>query len=98
MTQKPIIKDRDKKRYCPICGTLSALPIQYGYPTQIAIDRVKRGEIILGGCNLDSDSPQWMCTTCHHTWRTTGESKLWSEDQGDVHLPESTDVNDNTPP
>lgn len=31
-SKQPKLRDRDKKRYCPICGTRTALPIQYGYP------------------------------------------------------------------
>lgn len=36
-----------------------SVPIVYGYPTDAAIQKAERGEIILGGCIIPNDLP-WM--------------------------------------
>ncbi|WP_405162943.1 hypothetical protein OG203_42890 [Nocardia sp. NBC_01499] len=48
---------------CPKCGA-AMTPIMYGYPSSISFDRAERGEIVLGGCVITPDSPDWACRTC----------------------------------
>lgn len=48
---------------CPDChGHLT--PVIYGYPTSDTSDAHARGEIVLGGCVLQPDSPKFACTEC----------------------------------
>jgi len=40
---------------CPSCGSSNFIPIVYGKPSQEAIEKEKRGEIVLGGCIVSPD-------------------------------------------
>jgi hypothetical protein len=42
--------------------------ILFGRPTAEAMDAVDRGEIILGGCFIMPDQPDWECTACGYQW------------------------------
>lgn len=96
-TKKRTLRGRDKKRYCPICGTRTAVPIQYGYPSEKGFEMARRGEIILGGCCLDQNNPDWGCKTCHYSWLTVIESDLWP-DYPDEDFTAEGDSEDNHPP
>ena len=96
-SKKKKLRGRDKKRYCPICGTRTAVPIQYGYPSEIAFERARKGEIVLGGCCLDDHNPDWACTSCDYSWKTVTESDLWPE-YPDEDFTEEDDSEENTHP
>lgn len=57
---------------CPTCGALpkSQIRVVYGMPSPEDFESERRGEIILGGCVLQTDSagrpsnPQWRCREC----------------------------------
>lgn len=53
---------------CPACGSADVVRISYGYPTPEAIDEAERGEILLGGCCISDENPEWDCTNCEHEW------------------------------
>jgi hypothetical protein len=54
-------------RVCPQCeGDL--VPILYGYPGQEMLEAAQRGEIVLGGCMVGEDDPQYRCGRCGRTW------------------------------
>ncbi|MCX7720652.1 MAG: hypothetical protein N2Z64_05145 [Dictyoglomus thermophilum] len=59
---------KSKKIKCPKCGSKNVIPIIYGYPTSEAFEKEKRGEIILGGCVIEYDSPNWYCKECGYKW------------------------------
>ncbi|WP_218026853.1 hypothetical protein [Nocardia inohanensis] len=48
---------------CPECGS-AAYEIQYGFPTPEMIELEELGEVALGGCCIDGDSPRWQCRAC----------------------------------
>ncbi|QIS11170.1 hypothetical protein [Nocardia arthritidis] len=48
---------------CPQCG-MAMTPIEYGKATYAAYESAERGEIILGGCVVSPDSPDWGCRMC----------------------------------
>lgn len=50
---------------CENCG-LAMKPIAYGYPGGDMIDAFERGEIVLGGCVVESGMPMWSCPACGH--------------------------------
>ena len=57
-------------RACPECGGCSVAEIFYGLPSP-SFDwgkGVDSGEISLGGCCIDEDSPKWECNMCGHEW------------------------------
>ncbi len=56
MTRRP--------RRCPSCGERRLVPIAYGYPGPQMWEAVDRGEIVLGGCIIEPDNPQWRCLSC----------------------------------
>jgi hypothetical protein len=45
--------------------------ILYGYPTAESFERAGRGEIVLGGCVLTGDDPEWACPACRNPVATT---------------------------
>ena len=53
---------------CPECGKGDPLRIVYGYPMFNMFEAEQRGELLLGGCMIEPDSPTWACRDCHHTW------------------------------
>jgi hypothetical protein len=57
---------------CPVCGSLGAVPIVYGYPEKEAFKAEERGEISLGGCVVHADDPVWRCRTCGWKWGRLG--------------------------
>lgn len=56
-------------RHCPQCGG-DSLHIVYGLPAPDAFEAEERGEIRLGGCCVDGDSPDRECTRCGFRWRS----------------------------
>lgn len=50
-------------RRCPKCGA-NLTKITYGYPTNDMFDAHARGELIIGGCVVQPDSPEFACTEC----------------------------------
>jgi hypothetical protein len=49
---------------CPACGASDATPIVYGYPDQELAEAERRGEIVLGGCVIGPESPEFECRAC----------------------------------
>ncbi len=56
---------------CPQCAGEAVL-ILYGFPTPSDGEAEKRGEIHLGGCVVDEDSPAWRCRECGHEFGDDG--------------------------
>ena len=49
---------------CPNCGSTDAVEISYGLPTHEAGEAGQRGEIVLGGCLVGPESPDFECRSC----------------------------------
>jgi len=50
-------------KVCPKCeGDL--IPIVYGYPGPEMVESADRGEILLGGCIVSDNDPQFRCKNC----------------------------------
>ncbi len=62
---------------CPKCGSRKVAQIVYGLIN--VTDEFKkfldRGDVLLGGCCVDSDSPSWHCHQCQHDWGN------WADDE-----------------
>ena len=50
---------------CRACGaTGEPLPIVFGYPTDELFEQARRGEVVLGGCIVSDDDPEFACAIC----------------------------------
>lgn len=56
----------NKRRKCPQCQSKKVVPIIYGMPTQETFEEAEEGKLIIGGCCLSDDSPEWHCNDCQH--------------------------------
>ncbi len=52
------------ERPCPRCGSTDAVPILYGLPGADMAAAEERGEIILGGCMVWPEAPDYECRAC----------------------------------
>lgn len=53
-----------RPKRCPACRSERIVEIAYGMPGPEAEASQRRGEIILGGCIVGPDSPEWGCADC----------------------------------
>jgi hypothetical protein len=56
--------DRPTFRRCPACGSGDAVRIAYGYPSLELGQAAERGEVVLGGCLVGPESPDYECRRC----------------------------------
>jgi hypothetical protein len=47
---------------CPTCGE-HMVPLSYGLPTSETFEAAERGEVVLGGCLVYDDRPDFVCPT-----------------------------------
>lgn len=65
---KPIKVPR-KPIKCHKCGKTTVVKILYGEPTPEAGEWEKVGKVVLGGCCITQDSPEWACTHCQTEYK-----------------------------
>lgn len=53
---------------CPKCGSSHTARIIYGRPDIDGINAAECKEVILGGCVVDIDSPDYGCFDCKYEW------------------------------
>jgi hypothetical protein len=58
----------DEGQTCVQCGSHEVIPIVYGLPDAELLEQAEAGEIWLGGCVVEEDSPVWHCSDCGHEW------------------------------
>jgi len=60
------IEQVSKPVMCPTCGGKPVARIQRGMPnySQKLMDDLAAGKVVLGGCVVTDDDPQWKCTQC----------------------------------
>jgi hypothetical protein len=49
---------------CPTCGSTDVVRIVYGYPSAELWKEEQRGELVLGGCLVGPESPEYECRSC----------------------------------
>ncbi|MFE3845618.1 hypothetical protein ACFL1L_01995 [Thermoplasmatota archaeon] len=54
---------------CPECNSTDVIRIVYGLPPASLAEQADRGEIILGGCELDFSNPDWHCKKCGYDFK-----------------------------
>ena len=57
-----------KKPQCPQCDSKNIAVIEFGFPSPEMIEGSDRGEIVLGGCCVTEDDPEWHCKDCEYEW------------------------------
>jgi hypothetical protein len=53
---------------CPSCESEEVAKITHGYPGLEMLEALDRGEIVLGGCCVTEDDPEWHCKDCEYEW------------------------------
>ena len=59
----PVISVRRKPVKCRHCGGKVA-PVLYGEPGPEMMEAADRGEVVLGGCCIRTDGPDYQCPVC----------------------------------
>ena len=59
----PVISVRRKPVKCRHCGG-KVVPVMYGDPGPEMMEAADRGEIVLGGCCISADGPDYQCPVC----------------------------------
>ena len=59
----PVISVRRKPVKCRHCGGKVA-PVVYGEPGPEMMEAADRGEVVLGGCCIRADGPDYQCPVC----------------------------------
>lgn len=62
------IETHKELSHCPKCNGKSVVSILYGMPTPEALKKAERGEVKLGGCVIEADSPNFSCKSCGYKW------------------------------
>jgi len=55
---------------CPACGSGDVVPIVYGFPSGELLRESEEGKVVLGGCCVTGEDPQWCCRKCGDAWGT----------------------------
>ena len=57
---------------CPACGRRKGALIAYGLPSPEDWDEIKKrmdaGAMVLGGCCVTGEDPEYKCAACDHKW------------------------------
>lgn len=53
---------------CPKCKSKDVVQILYGMPSYEAMESYNRKEIMLGGCLVTDNDPDYGCLFCNHRW------------------------------
>ena len=61
---------------CPYCG-IRLIKIIYGMPTEEIIEKSKREEVILGGCIIEENHPEYFCNRCKRNY--TKDLKIYDD-------------------
>ena len=60
------IERESKPEKCPQCGCTPVAEILYGFPdfSGDLEQQLDTNEIVLGGCCISGDDPEWQCPRC----------------------------------
>jgi hypothetical protein len=53
-----------RPRRCPKCHADQVRRIIYGMPSPAVWELAEAGQVLLGGCVVESDQPTWRCLAC----------------------------------
>jgi hypothetical protein len=74
---------------CLGCGARSKVGVVYGYPTPELLEQARRGEVILGGCNVGAPPPPWLCAECE---RDESKRELLAENRRQLREEERSEA------
>ena len=62
---------------CPDCGSSRQALIFYGMPefTDDLRARLEAGSVVLGGCCISGEDPEWRCLDCRLEWGLSRQSR-----------------------
>lgn len=75
MDTPKIIKVEKKPKICPYCKG-KVVKILYGEPTDEAMEESENKKIIIGGCCISDDDPQWGCVDCDRSFLKVSNKEL----------------------
>ncbi|SDO29203.1 hypothetical protein [Halobacillus aidingensis] len=55
-------------KQCPRCHSKKVATILYGEPTYEAYQQAEEGKVVLGGCCVLFDGPEYSCNDCGYRW------------------------------
>lgn len=64
MTDMQRYEAKRKPTNCPSCGSPRVAGILYGFPSDSAFQEAEAGRLVLGGCCVGADDPEWHCLEC----------------------------------
>lgn len=73
-SKNPIIQVRRKPLKCKHCGG-KVLPVVYGLPAPMLLEAAERGELILGGCCIFPENPDYQCPICGQRYARLGNKE-----------------------
>lgn len=53
---------------CPKCGAGDVVPVIIGMPGPELMEAEAAGDVVLAGCIVTPDQPNWACRICRHEW------------------------------
>lgn len=63
---------------CPACDEGTLRPIVYGLVQDGKLrERADRGAVMLGGCQVGQDSPEWECPECETRYQADPVDRGW---------------------
>ena len=62
---------------CPRCGAGDAIPVIVGMPSPELMEAEALGEVVLAGCVVMPDQPNWACRICRHEWQDPTREHDW---------------------
>lgn len=65
-----------KPRKCHQCGKMTVVKILYGMPSEVSWELYEKGKLIIGGCCITQDSPEWACTHCATEYKKESNKML----------------------
>jgi len=76
-----MLASKRKPQKCPSCGSKKVAEILWGYPdfSSKLEKKLKEGRIVLGGCIVSGNDPEWQCVDC--------KVEIYREGQGRLGLP-----------
>jgi hypothetical protein len=58
----------DQLLVCPSCGSNLVVPIVYGFADAGMATDEEAGRLLIGGCDITDNDPQWGCRACDSRW------------------------------
>jgi len=64
------MNENNKTKECPKCGKKKIAQFLFGMPaySKLLQRDMNEGVVILGGCEVSPDAPEYKCQDCGHEW------------------------------